>query len=113
MIPIINRVCSCQSTYKQEQRSKQMSDGNRGLNEAEMSNLIGTCQREAQNIQGAVSDVNGVVDSTWWKGNDADQFRADWVGTQRVRVLSVANELESLASYLAIQLQNQQAVSRR
>ncbi len=90
-----------------------MSLGERGLNVAQMMDLIGTCRREAQQIRGAVSDVNGAVDSTWWKGNDADRFRNEWVGTHRTQVLTVASELETLASYLVREVSNQQATSRQ
>ncbi len=90
-----------------------MSQGERGLNVAEVNNLISTCRREAQQIRGAVSDVNGAVDSTWWKGDDADRFRNEWVGSHRTQVLAVAGELETVASYLAREVSNQQTTSRQ
>lgn len=78
-----------------------------GLNVAEMNNLIATCRREAQRIRAAVSDVNATVDSTWWKGKDADRFRHDWSEQHKRQVLAVAAELETLASQLSREVANQ------
>jgi hypothetical protein len=97
-----------------ENKEPAMSETNtRGLNVAEMNNLIATCRREAQRIRGAVADVNGAVESTWWKGDDADRFRDDWVYNHRRHVLSVASELETLAGQLGREVDNQIRTSSR
>lgn len=87
------------------------NSGPLGLNVAQMNSLIGTCRREAQRIRGAVSDVNGVVASTWWRGQDADTFREDWSYNHRSRVLAVAQELEMIAGQLSRDVAAQQRTS--
>jgi hypothetical protein len=78
-----------------------------GLQVAEMRNLIAVCRREATNIRQTVAQVNTLVGTTWWKGTDADKFRNTWSTSDRVRILNVATELETVANQLSTQVQNQ------
>ena len=85
--------------------------GPKGLNVAEMQNLIATCRREASNIRGAISSVNGTVNSTWWQGEDADKFRNEWSYSDRRRLENVAAELDRLAGQLGREVAAQRSTS--
>lgn len=77
------------------------SNDPRGLNVAEMNDLVSTCRREANRIRSVMGDVSRAVDATWWRGKDADRFRNEWTTVHRSQVLAVASELESLAARLS------------
>jgi sugar phosphate isomerase/epimerase len=84
----------------------------RGMQIAEMKNLIATFRREASNIRASLADVNAAVSLTWWKGNDAEKFRREWADDHRRRILEVATELDALAINLDRALTSQVKTSQ-
>ena len=83
----------------------------KGMNVAEMKNLLTICKREANSIRGVVSTLNATVDYTWWQGGDADKFREVWRYEDRRRLLELVGELDRLAQLLSREISQQIATS--
>ena len=66
-----------------------------GMDPEQMGTLQKTMQREAGQIRTLAKQLDGQLKGAWWKGTDADRFRADWDGTHRTGLERIAAALEA------------------
>ena len=66
---------------------------------------------QAERIQGSAELMWAELNQVWWRGHDADRFRADWDQIHRRASHQIANELHRLANDLRREATRQQRAS--
>jgi uncharacterized protein YukE len=83
-----------------------------GMDPEQMGTLQKTMQREAGQIRTLAKQLDGQLKGAWWKGTDADRFRADWDGTHRTGLERIAAALEAQAKVIATNVAQQTQASQ-
>jgi uncharacterized protein YukE len=83
-----------------------------GLDPEQMGALQKAMQRDAGQIRTLTKQLDGKLRSAWWKGTDADRFRADWDGNHRAQLEKVAVALEAAAKVVATNVTQQTQASQ-
>jgi len=83
-----------------------------GLDPEQMGALQKSLQRDAGTIRTLARQLDGQLRSAWWRGTDADRFRADWDGNHRAHLEKVAAALESAAKVVATNIAQQTQASQ-
>lgn len=64
-----------------------------GMDVEQVRNLATQLGQKAQTIDEVIATITSTLASTDWKGQDADQFRADWDGNLTTQLRNVAQSL--------------------
>lgn len=83
-----------------------------GLDPEQMGTLQKAMQRDAGAIRALSKQLDGQLRSAWWKGTDADRFRADWDGNHRAQLEKVSAALESASKVIAVNITQQTQASQ-
>jgi uncharacterized protein YukE len=83
-----------------------------GLDPEQMTTLQKALQRDAVAIRSLTKQLDGQLRSAWWKGSDADRFRADWDGGHRAQLEKVSSALEAAAKVVASNVSQQVQASQ-
>ena len=67
---------------------------------------------QAERIRSYGEAMSAEVHQMWWRGPDADRFRADWDQIHRRASQRIASELRRLAACLRQEAAKQEGVSR-
>ncbi len=67
-------------------------------------------QEEARKVGETVTTINGQLTSTWWEGQDAKKFRADWE-KHRANLNKLKQELEQAGTAVKRQVDQQRTTS--
>ena len=82
-----------------------------GLDPEQMGALQKMMQADAGEIRTLARQLDAKLRSAWWKGADADRFRAEWDGTHRAQLERVAAALESAAKVIGTNVAQQTQAS--
>jgi uncharacterized protein YukE len=83
-----------------------------GLDPDQMGTLQKALQRDAGAIRSLAKQLDGQLRSAWWKGTDADRFRADWDGNHRAQLEKVSAALEAAAKVVGANITQQVQASQ-
>lgn len=83
-----------------------------GLDPEQMTALQKSFQREAGDIRTLGKQLDGQLKSAWWKGTDADRFRADWESNHKAQLEKIAVALEDAAKRVATNVAQQTQASQ-
>lgn len=83
-----------------------------GLDPEQMGTLQKTLQREAGDMRTLAKQLDGQLKAAWWKGTDADRFRAEWDGTHKVQLERISVALEEAAKRVATNVAQQTQASQ-
>jgi hypothetical protein len=73
----------------------------------QMGTLGKAMQRDAGQIRTLSKQLDGQLKGAWWKGTDADRFRADWDGNHRAGLEKLAAALDAQAKLIATNVAQQ------
>ena len=65
-----------------------------GMDVEQVQNLSRQLDQKATDITNMISTLNSTLQSTEWKGPDADQFRNDWNSTLSQKLRQVSESLK-------------------
>lgn len=68
-----------------------------GLDPEQMTSLQKLMEKEAGEIRTMTKQLDSQLRGAWWKGTDADRFRAEWDGTHKSQLTKIAAALDAQA----------------
>ena len=83
-----------------------------GADVEQLDRLGAKFREKAAEVAQMQAQIAAQLSGTWWKGNDADKFRAQWDGDLRGQLSRLKALLESTASVVAKQAADQRATSQ-
>ena len=83
-----------------------------GLDPEQMTALQKAFQREATGIRSLGKQLDGQLKAAWWKGTDADKFRAEWDGSHKGQLEKIAASLEDAAKRIGSNVTQQTQASQ-
>ena len=83
-----------------------------GLDPEQMGALQKAMQRDAGQIRTLTKALDGKLRAAWWKGTDADRFRAEWDSGHKAQLDKVAVALEAAAKVVATNVTQQTQASQ-
>ena len=81
-----------------------------GMDVAAGEQLARSFTEEARKIGETVNTINAKLTATWWEGQDARKFKADWE-THRNNLNKVKSELEAAGTSVKRQVDQQRSTS--
>ena len=88
-----------------------MSDSWLGADLEEMNGMSIRLWGSAREIDELMTQLTKVIDSVWWKGADADHFRADWL-THVTALQRLTEGFREAGDHIKTQAQDQRRVSQ-
>ena len=82
-----------------------------GADVEQLDSLSKKFDAEAQMIAQATQQISAQVNSTWWKGPDADKFRNEWEGQFASQLKKIAEALRQVGTVVRKQAQQQRQTS--
>ena len=82
-----------------------------GADVEQLDQLARKFEQEAQQIAQATQQISSQVNSTWWKGPDADRFKNEWEGTYASQLKKIAEALRQVGQVVRKQAQQQRQTS--
>src|SRR5262245_57881663 len=82
-----------------------------GADVEQLDSLARKFDQEAQTIAQATSQISSQVNSTWWKGPDADKFKNEWEGQFASQLRKIAEALRQVGTVVRKQAQQQRQTS--
>ena len=82
-----------------------------GNDPEQLDQLSKKFEQEAQQIQQATQQISSQVNSTWWKGPDADRFKNEWEGTYASQLKKIAEALRQVGTVVKKQATQQRQTS--
>ena len=82
-----------------------------GADVEQLDRLGAKLKERAAAMDDTVRQLSTQLNGTWWKGADADAFRARWDGELRAQITKVKTLLETTAQTVAKQAADQRQVS--
>lgn len=83
-----------------------------GLDPEQMGALQKLMQRDAGEIRTLTKQLDSKLRAAWWKGTDADRFRAEWDSGHKAQLDKVAAALEAQAKVIATNVTQQTQASQ-
>ncbi|MDR0960809.1 MAG: hypothetical protein LBM23_10810 [Propionibacteriaceae bacterium] len=83
-----------------------------GMNIEEVRRTAGSMEQAAQKITDVVTRLNAALQSTEWRGPDADRFREEWNSQHAPAIRAVADDVRSSASEVRMNIEAQITTSR-
>lgn len=59
--------------------------------------LAKTFQKKGSEIGDAINAIDRQLNSTWWKGSDAEKFKSEWNGTHKANLKKAQTALDDEA----------------
>lgn len=84
-----------------------------GMDIAQVRSLAQLLGQKASDIESLRSQVTSKLNSTEWKGPDADRFRNDWNGTLSSQLQNVVQQLREAQKRATQNAAEQEATSSR
>ena len=84
-----------------------------GMDVEQVQNLSRQLQQKASDIDNIITTLNSTMQSTEWKGQDADQFRNDWNSSLTQKLRQVSQSLKDASSKASKNAREQQDISNR
>ena len=84
-----------------------------GMDVEQVQNLSRQLDQKATDITNMISTLNITLQSTEWKGPDADQFRNDWNSTLSQKLRQVSESLKQASQSASRNAREQQEVANR
>jgi hypothetical protein len=84
-----------------------------GMDVEQVQNLSRQLDQKATDITNMISTLNSTLQSTEWKGPDADQFRNDWNSTLSQKLRQVSESLKQASQSASRNAREQQEVANR
>lgn len=69
-----------------------------GMDVAGVRQLAQLMNQKAEEINGAMNEITGQLNSVQWVGNDANNFRSEWDGSHRAALQQVINSLRDAST---------------
>jgi uncharacterized protein YukE len=82
-----------------------------GADVEELDRLARKFDEEAQQISQATQQISSQVQSTWWKGSDAERFKSEWNGNYAAQLRKIAEALKQVGSVVRKQAAQQRQTS--
>ena len=82
-----------------------------GADVEQLDQLSKKFDQEADRISQATSQISSQVNSTWWKGPDADKFKNEWEGQFASQLKKIAEALHQVGTVVRKQAQQQRQTS--
>ena len=82
-----------------------------GADVEELDRLARKFDEEAQQISQATQQISSQVQSTWWKGSDADRFKSEWNSNYASQLRKIAEALKQVGSTVRKQAAQQRQTS--
>jgi uncharacterized protein YukE len=82
-----------------------------GADVEELDRLARKFDEEAQQISQATQQISSQVQSTWWKGADAERFKSEWNGNYASQLRKIAEALKQVGSTVRKQAAQQRQTS--
>ena len=82
-----------------------------GADVEELDRLARKFDEEAQQISQATQQISSQVQSTWWKGTDADRFKSEWNSNYASQLRKIAEALKQVGSTVRKQAAQQRQTS--
>lgn len=82
-----------------------------GLDTEAMGTLQKSLERDASTIASLTKQLNTQLRAAWWKGPDADKFRAEWEGTHRAQLDRLSAALGAAAKVVGKNITQQTQAS--
>ena len=82
-----------------------------GNDPEQLDQLSKKFEQEAQQIQQATQQISSQVQSTWWKGPDAERFKSEWNGTYAAQLRKISEALKQVGTTVRKQAQQQRQTS--
>ena len=82
-----------------------------GADVEQLDSLSKKFDAEAQMIAQATQQISSQVNSTWWKGPDADRFRQEWEGQFASQLKKISEALKQVGTVVRKQAQQQRQTS--
>jgi len=82
-----------------------------GADVEQLDQLARKFEQEAQQIAQATQQISSQVNSTWWKGPDADKFRNEWESQFASQLKKIAEALRQVGTVVRKQAQQQRQTS--
>ena len=83
-----------------------------GADVEQLDSLSKKFDAEAQMIAQATQQISAQVNSTWWKGPDADKFRSEWNGQHVAALAKVSQALQEAGKQASRNATEQESASR-
>lgn len=83
-----------------------------GADVEQLDRLGAKFKEKAAEITQMQAQISSQLTNTWWKGADADKFRAQWEGDMRSQLTKLKTLLEATAQVVVRQASDQRAVSQ-
>lgn len=86
--------------------------GQLGADVEALDRLAKKFDQEAQALTQAVSQITSQVQGAWWKGQDAERFKAEWNGQYAAQLRRVADALRQIGQIVRKQAAQQRQTSQ-
>ncbi|HBX79317.1 MAG TPA: hypothetical protein DEG43_16880 [Acidimicrobiaceae bacterium] len=83
-----------------------------GADVEQLDRLGAKFKTKAAEVDQIVTQISAQLAGTWWKGADADKFRAEWEGTMRKQLATLRTLLEATAQTVTKQAADQRTASQ-
>ena len=84
-----------------------------GMDVEQVQNLSRQLQQKASDIDNIITTLNSTMQSTEWKGQDAEQFRNDWNSSLTQKLRQVSQSLKDASRKASQNAQEQQTTSSK
>jgi len=82
-----------------------------GADVEQLDSLSRKFDQEATAIAEATSQISSQVNSTWWKGPDAEKFKSEWESHFASQLKKIAEALRQVGTVVRKQAQQQRQTS--
>ena len=82
-----------------------------GADVEQLDQLSKKFDQEGDRIAQATSQISSQVNSTWWKGPDAEKFKNEWEGQFASQLKKIAEALRQVGTVVRKQAQQQRQTS--
>ncbi len=82
-----------------------------GADVEQLDQLSKKFDQEAQALSQATSQITAQVNSTWWKGPDAEKFRNEWESQFASQLKKISEALRQVGTVVRKQAQQQRQTS--
>lgn len=82
-----------------------------GADVEQLDDMSNKFKQAADQLQQLINQLGGAVNSAWWQGTDADNFRSQWEGQFKGQLNNVSTALTETGTHVKQQADQQRQVS--